>query len=40
MSGFLNTSENIVRDKFTAQNYNVNTSHPIIPSSQEYMFYK
>lgn len=31
---------NIARDTFTAQNYNVNSSHPIIPSSQEYMFYK
>lgn len=41
MSGIFNISENnITRDKFTAQNYNVNTSHPIIPSSQEYMFYK
>ncbi|MFY7729603.1 MAG: hypothetical protein ACOVRN_08805 [Flavobacterium sp.] len=24
---------------FTAQQFNVNTSHPIIPSSQEYMYY-
>jgi len=41
MSGILHISENNnVRDKFTSQNYNVNTSHPLIPSSQEYMFYK
>jgi hypothetical protein len=27
-------------DLFTDQVYNVNTSHPLIPSSQEYIFYK
>jgi hypothetical protein len=27
-------------DFFTKTNYNVNTSHPLIPSSQEYIYYK
>lgn len=27
-------------DYFTPENYNVNTTHPLIPSSQEFMFYK
>jgi hypothetical protein len=27
-------------DMYTQQVYNVNTSHPLIPSSQEYIFYK
>lgn len=42
MSGAFNNikERSIARDNFTAQNYNVNTSHPIIPSAQEYMFYK
>jgi len=40
MSNFNNTYENRSREIFTNQLYNVNTSHPLIPSSQEYMFYK
>jgi hypothetical protein len=37
-----NNSANIQKyhDLFTDQVYNVNTSHPLIPSSQEYVFYK
>ena len=27
-------------DFLTQVNYNVNTSHPLIPSSQEYIYYK
>jgi hypothetical protein len=40
MSNFNNTYENRSREIFTNQMYNINTSHPLIPSSQEYMFYK
>lgn len=29
-----------VEDIFTSQVYNVNTSHPLIPNSQEYIYYK
>jgi hypothetical protein len=32
--------ENRLRDLTSNQTYNVNTSHPLIPSSQEYMYYK
>jgi hypothetical protein len=40
MSNFNHTYENRSREFFTNQVYNVNTSHPLIPNSQEYMFYK
>ena len=40
MSNFNHTYENRSREFSTNQAYNVNTSHPLIPSSQEYMFYK
>lgn len=40
MSNFNNMYENRLRDLTTNQTYNVNTSHPLIPSSQEYMYYK
>jgi len=33
-------NENIAKDFSNTQSYNVNTSHPLIPNSQEYMFYK
>ena len=36
----VNPAENMFHDAFTNQNYNVNTSHPLIPNSQNYMFYK
>jgi hypothetical protein len=39
MSGGLHNS-NLFYDIFTKQNFNVNTSHPLIPSSQEYIYYK
>ena len=40
MSTFGSTIEgNRFHDTFTSQPYNVNTSHPLIPSLQEYMFY-
>ncbi len=35
-----NPGENMFHDTFTNQNYNVNTSHPLIPNSQNYMYYK
>ena len=38
-----NSSSDFVKkyhDSFTKQVYNVNTSHPLIPSSQEYIYYK
>lgn len=40
MSNFNHIYENRSREISTNQVYNVNTSHPLIPSSQEYMFYK
>lgn len=40
MSTFGSSIEgNRFHDSFTSQPYNVNTSHPLIPSLQEYMFY-
>lgn len=37
MSSFDNNSRSI-RDNFTSTNYNVNTNHPLIQSSQEYLY--
>jgi hypothetical protein len=39
MSSSSNDSKKYI-DSFTSTVYNVNTSHPLIPNSQEYIFYK
>lgn len=41
MTTFGNSFEGpITKDAFTNQVYNVNTNHPLIPNSQEYIYYK
>ena len=35
-----NYEKNNSHDNFASQSYNVNTSHPLIPNSQQYMYYK
>jgi hypothetical protein len=37
---FLNSGQMSNHDLFTSQPYNVNTTHPLIPNSQQYIYYK
>ena len=39
-SNTFNSNGHQFNDNFSSRVYNTNTSHPLIPSSQEYMFYK
>jgi hypothetical protein len=39
-SNTFNSNGHQFNDNFSSRIYNTNTSHPLIPSSQEYMFYK